>query len=96
MNDSFEPQYDINVAHDGLYKVADENVRVEQADVKGQVQVFEQVQCVERQVEVECSSVDRQSKVVGYDEQLSIENIGSKKGADDDIVGSLIPSFRFH
>nr|XP_009628020.1 uncharacterized protein LOC104118488 [Nicotiana tomentosiformis] len=48
LNDSFEPQFDINAGHDGLHKVADENVRGEEAGLEGHVQVFEQVQCVEQ------------------------------------------------
>nr|XP_033509823.1 uncharacterized protein LOC117274604 [Nicotiana tomentosiformis] len=88
MNNSFELQSDINAAHDVLHRVADENVRGEEAALESNVQVFEEVQCVEQQVEEECFSIDRLSKVVGYDEQLSTENVGSKKGADDEVVGT--------
>nr|XP_033509754.1 uncharacterized protein LOC117274528 [Nicotiana tomentosiformis] len=85
MNDSFEPLSDINVAHDPLHKVTDENVTGEEAALEGDVQVFEEVQRVEQQVEEEYTSIDRLSKD-GYDEQLSTENVGSKKGSADEVV----------
>ncbi|XP_019266232.1 PREDICTED: uncharacterized protein LOC109243711 [Nicotiana attenuata] len=78
MNDSFEHLSDINVVHDASHKVADENATREEA-------AFEGDQHVQEQVEEERSSVDRLSRD-GNDEHLSTENVGSKQGADDQVV----------
>lgn len=78
MNDCYEHLSDINAVHDALHKVIDENATREEA-------TFEGNQHVQEQEEEERSSVDRLSRDRN-DEQLSTENVGSKQGADNQVV----------
>ncbi|XP_070002471.1 uncharacterized protein [Nicotiana sylvestris] len=81
MNECYEHLLDINVVDDVSHKVVDANATREEV-------AFEGDQHVQEQVEEERSSADRLSRDGNEEEKLSIENVGSKHGADNQVVYS--------
>nr|XP_016469804.1 PREDICTED: uncharacterized protein LOC107792126 [Nicotiana tabacum] len=79
VNDCYEHPSDINDIDDASDKVIDVNATREEV-------AFEGDQHVQEQVEEERSSADRLSRDGNDEAELSTENIGSKQGADNQVV----------